>query len=117
MESYDQDASVLNENSLKDVSFDDKTVRGTVNNDSERIMHFSIIDNAGWTAYVDGEKADKISRTNLGFTGINVPAGKHEITLRYRYPGLKAGIAVTIIGLGLLVVVLRKGKRKNQLEE
>ena len=60
---------------------------------------------------------DKISRTNLGFTGIKVPAGKHEITLRYRYPGLKAGIAVTIIGLGLLVVVLRKRKRKNQLEE
>lgn len=117
MESYDQDASVLDENSLKDVSFDDKTVRGMVNNDSDRIMYFSIIDNAGWTAYVDGEKADKISRTNLGFTGIKVPAGKHEITLRYRYPGLRAGIAVTIIGLGLLVVVLRKGKRKNQLEE
>ena len=54
MESYDQDASVLDENSLKDVSFDDKTVRGMVNNDSDRIMYFSIIDNAGWTAYVDG---------------------------------------------------------------
>ena len=72
---------------------------------------------AGIPFTVVATKADKISRTNLSFTGIKVPAGKHEITLRYRYPGLKAGIAVTVVGLGLLALILRKGKRKNQLEE
>jgi hypothetical protein len=52
-----------------------------------------------WRAYVDGKPA-RIWRANYAFQALEVPAGRHQITLVYEDRMLLAGAVLT--GLGLL---------------
>ena len=65
----------------------------------------------GWEAFVDGEKAE-IFRVNLMFSGLMLPEGAHEITLRYHTPFLGAGLLVSLAGAALLIFLLIYEKRK-----
>ena len=49
----------------------------------------------GWRAEVDGEAADVV-RVDGVVQGVPVPAGDHEVVLRYRPPGLVLGAVVTV---------------------
>ncbi len=113
MDLYDESTDVLDENRFELTSFDNDTVRGTVESDTDSVVYFSILNNAGWHVYVDGEEAEKLENVNIAFTGVKVSAGKHKITLEYDYPGLAAGIAVTIAGLAALAVILVRRHRRE----
>ncbi len=52
-----------------------------------------------WRAYVEG-KAAKMWRANYAFQALQVPAGRHEVELRYEDRPLHAGLILS--GLGLL---------------
>ncbi len=110
---YDENATKLDDSKFNLTSFDNDTVKGTVNNDSDTIMYFSILNNAGWHVYVDGEEADKIKNVNLAFAGVKVSKGKHKITLEYDYPGLKSGLIVTGLGIASLVAVVLRRRKLN----
>lgn len=69
----------------------------------DEFVFFSIPWEEGWSAYIDGEPA-KLEKVNVGFMGLVVPAGEHEIELRYRTPGLTAGIICTFGGSAALLV-------------
>jgi hypothetical protein len=58
----------------------------------------------GWTAEIDGSSADVVEVDGF-MIGVEVPAGTHEVTLRYRAPGLRAGVVITVLA-GALVIVL-----------
>ena len=63
----------------------------------------------GWHAWIDGSPAE-VLRTNGVVQGVAVPAGRHEVTLRYRAPGLRLGFIVsllTLIGLISTMAFLR----------
>ena len=51
----------------------------------------------GWEARVDGV-ATPVLRANLAFRAVAVPAGEHEIELRYRPHSLRLGAALAAIG-------------------
>jgi hypothetical protein len=55
-----------------------------------------------WKAYVDGCPA-RIWRANYAFQALEVPAGHHELRLRYEDKQLRAGAALS--GMGLVVWV------------
>jgi hypothetical protein len=58
----------------------------------------------GWTAWVDGSPAP-VLRANGKHRAVLVPAGAHEVRLRYEPPGLWAGIVATVgAALGALAV-------------
>jgi hypothetical protein len=61
----------------------------------------------GWKADVDGAPAD-IRPANILFQSVRVPAGKHELTLRYAPQSFLLGGILTLLGLtaiaGLLVL-------------
>jgi membrane protein YfhO len=56
---------------------------------------------AGWSARVDGRPAP-VLHVNDVMRGVVVPAGRHDVTWRYAVPGLRAGIALSVLGLALL---------------
>ena len=114
MDIYNESTDALDESSFRLTSFDNDTVIGTVDNDEESVVYFSILNNAGWHVYVDGEEADKLENVNVAFTGVKVSAGKHEITLEYDYPGLKAGVAVMVAGLAALAVILVRRRKQTK---
>jgi len=61
----------------------------------------------GWSATVNGRKAP-ILRANYAKRAIPVPAGRAQVKMRYRPPGLIPGAAITFITLlGCAAVVLR----------
>ncbi len=114
MDIYDESTDALDESRFELTSFDNDTVRGTVESDGESVVYFSILNNAGWHVYVDGKEAEKLENVNVAFTGVKVSDGKHEITLEYDYPGLAAGTAVTIAGLAALVAILVRHRRRKK---
>jgi hypothetical protein len=52
----------------------------------------------GWSVEVDGREAQAL-QANVVLRGVVVPAGTHEIVWRYRVPGLRAGAALSAVGL------------------
>jgi len=81
---------------------------------------YIVISNAawrGWRAYVDGG-AVKPLRANHAFLAVHVPAGRHEVDLRYLPASFVRGRAVSVATLVLLmgagaVLRLRKLKIEN----
>ena len=59
----------------------------------------------GWIAAVDGQPAELLE-INMVARGIALPAGVHQITMRFEPPGLAAGVIVSLAATGLLVPLL-----------
>ncbi len=85
--------------------------------DRDNLVFFSIPWDRGFTAYVDGEKTE-IEKVDFGFIAVPVTAGTHTIRLYFRPYYLKVGIAVSLVGVGTLLLTivfeLRKRKRKRK---
>ncbi|HEX5066844.1 MAG TPA: YfhO family protein, partial [Myxococcota bacterium] len=58
----------------------------------------------GWEARVDGVQAPLL-RANLAFRAVAVPAGEHEIELRYRPRSLARGTALAALALAALAAL------------
>lgn len=65
----------------------------------------------GWKAYIDG-KETPIHRARIAFQGIHVPNGEHVIEFRFRSQALRAGAAMSLAALAVLIVVVRGSKRR-----
>jgi Bacterial membrane protein YfhO len=69
----------------------------------------------GWSALVDG-KAAPLLRANLLMRAVPLPAGSHRIELKYRAPGLRLTIFLSVMGLlalFVLVATARGGPRRG----
>lgn len=75
----------------------------------------------GWRVTVDGRPAQAL-QADMVLRGVVVPAGRHEVVWSYRVPGLRAGAALSVLGLlivggwgGWLVVRARRrdGRRRR----
>lgn len=75
--------------------------------DSARVVFFSVLADAGFKAYIDGEPT-KIHEANLGLSAVVVPAGSHRISFSYFTPGLKPGLLISAIALALLALLFYK---------
>ncbi|MBM3734981.1 MAG: YfhO family protein [Acidobacteria bacterium] len=62
---------------------------------------------AGWTAEIDGKPA-LVYRVNGGMRAVVVPAGTHQVEMRYRPRAVYYGAGITLLGLAALVVVCRR---------
>ena len=69
-------------NHLEITEFQEESITGVADMTEAGIMVFTIPYDAGWTAYVDGEE-QKLLHANIGFMGLELSAGQHEIRLEY----------------------------------
>jgi len=68
----------------------------------------------GWSVRVDGRAATPL-HVDAVMRGVAVPAGRHSIVWSYRVPGLRAGAALSVLGLALLLagaVACRRRRRR-----
>lgn len=82
--------------------------------EKERLLYFSIPNDNGWEAYINGEKTE-IYTINGGMMGIIAPVGESHIEFKFTTPGLKLGMYVSIaaiISLMGIAVVEKIKKRK-----
>jgi hypothetical protein len=66
----------------------------------------------GWSVEVDGREAEPL-RVDSVMRGVAVPAGTHTVTWSYRAPGLRAGLALSVVGL-LLILALALWRRTRR---
>jgi hypothetical protein len=62
----------------------------------------------GWAARVDGRETP-VRRANGKHLAVAVPAGRHDVELLYRPPGLRAGTVLSLLGAILLAGVWWRG--------
>ena len=79
-------------------------------------LFLSVPYDEGWQATVDGVPAETKKCFDT-FLGLDLTAGQHEITLRYRPVGLLAGAAVTGVSLLLLLLLALWERRRTAREE
>lgn len=94
--------------------FSDTEIKGTVNALDDGVMYLSIPYEKGWRVYVDGEKQEFLELMDA-MSGVRVPAGQHEIKLKYIPEGFIAGTCGTSVSfvLFVLLAVLDFRKKKN----
>ncbi len=79
------------------------------------LVFFSVPYDEGFTAYVNGEKAE-IESVNYAMCAVYVPAGDNEITFTYRTPYLDTGIIATLAGWAVYGVYMYMTFRKKKAE-
>ena len=68
------------------------------------------------SVWLDGRDTEML-RVNLGFIGVEVPAGEHEVELRYKPNSLYIGGAVTVFAILAIVVVLVYSIKRSSRRE
>jgi uncharacterized membrane protein YfhO len=100
---YIDRALQLQRTGLQLQSFSQNQVIGEISPEKKGVLVFSIPYSTGWSARVNGVPTPTF-RANLGFTALELDAGKHRVELSYRIPGLMVGWALAVIALGTLLV-------------
>ena len=109
------------DNRLQDmnVSEDESTISGVVDADTAQLFFFPVPYDAGWNGYVDGNKVE-IIRGNMGFVGMLLKPGVHEIRLEYSVSNaLTEQKVLEYMGYGILLLWIagwtlqRRQKRKK----
>ena len=80
-------------------------ITGHIDLDAPRILCLQIPCTPGWTAYVDGARAELLEADTM-FSALLLPAGSHDIELRYQTPGLRLG---AVISAGTFLILLLFG--------
>jgi hypothetical protein len=65
----------------------------------------------GWTAEVDGVERP-VLKANWAMRAVAVPAGEHEVELRYRPRSVRIGAAVSALAAALLVALALRGRAR-----
>ena len=76
------------------------------------LLVFTIPYDKGFSAAVDGQKAEIIP-CDVAFMGVWVEPGEHEIVFTYRTRGLKLGIAMSAMAAGMLAAYVALVKMKK----
>jgi uncharacterized membrane protein YfhO len=104
-EAFNNMISTLSESPLEVTSYDSTTVKGTVNAKEAGVLLLSIPYEEGWTAYVDGQKAE-IHNIAGAFCGLSLASGNHEISMIYKPDGVDTGLLISIASFGLLLLII-----------
>ena len=66
----------------------------------------------GWVASIDGNPAE-LFRVNYALRGLRVPAGNHKIVLEFKPSSYSTGEKLSLLGSGLLLLLLGLVAWKN----
>ncbi len=87
-------------------------VRMPVRGDAPQRLVTTIPAEKGWTAYVDGRRVETETWLDC-FLALEVPAGEHEVELRYTAPGLVPGAALGVLAAAALALsAWRRGRKR-----
>ena len=99
-EAYFKDCLARRATSCSSFSYGSAGFTATFTSSTDRLVFFSVPWEGGWSALVNGHKAD-IIKVNVGFMAVRVPKGTSTIRFNYQTPGVKLGAAVTCGGAAL----------------
>ncbi len=102
----------LKEESLTDTEIGINRISGSLTVKEPKLLVLSVPYSPGWSAFIDDQRV-KCSPANLMYLGMEVPAGTHNIEIRYRTPYLAMGALSSLFGIiFLMVYALFSGGRR-----
>jgi len=118
---YEQLVDSLKSDTLQINRFENSRIEGKIELSESKMLFLTIPYDAGWKIKVNGQK-EKLYRVNIGFTGIVLPKGKHEIEIYYVPQYSKLTSSISIISIILFWIFLgfdiyRKRRRKKQITD
>lgn len=114
MDGYEEKIAERTKNTLQNINIDYNIVTGNITLTESKLLCLSMPYADGWTAYVNGEKAELL-KVNGMYCGLMLEPGEHEIELRYQTPGLKYGIVISFISVALFMFFSYKHLKNNNL--
>ena len=91
----------------------DSRLGAFVRTEKEGILFLGVAYQKGWRVYLDGKETVPLKLME-GFTGVAVPAGEHEVTLRYMSPGFPEGCAVSAAAWMLYFALAFLGRKRRR---
>lgn len=92
--------------------------RGRIQTDKDGVLFFPLFYDKGLHVRVDGKETEVLDLG--GMTGISVTKGNHEVEFSYRVPGMEAGIAGSLVSLGIIGGSLwleKTGRNKKRVRQ
>lgn len=87
-------------------AYEPNELKYDIDSNSDGVLVFSEIYYPGWTATIDGQKAE-LGRVDYVLRALRVPAGQHEVTLTFKPQSVKTTEAIAYSAyLVLLLIVL-----------
>ncbi|MDD4000077.1 MAG: YfhO family protein, partial [Bacilli bacterium] len=105
LEGIDDKITSLNQESLQDLKFTTNGFSGNITLSSPGLLFLSIPYSEGFSAYVDGVETE-IVQANIGYQGIYLDSGYHEVKLVYKTPGMEIGRYLSLVSLGIVILVI-----------
>lgn len=113
----DEGYALLQKGGMELTDFSDTSLSGTVNAQMDGIFYMSIPYEKGWTAYVDGKKAD-LEPVFGAMCSLPLTEGSHTIEMRYCPDGFIPGVIVSVssaaVFILLVVLDVRRKKKAGQ---
>ncbi len=122
-DNYFSDCKKLINNSCSDFKYTKEGFKAEITNKgNDNLLFFSVPYDDGWSAYVNGKKAE-IVRANIGFMAVKVNGNtKSKIEFKYNPVGFHTGIIITIvcgiiyfmyISVLILIYILKRKRYAN----
>lgn len=102
----------LSQNYLENLEIEEDQISGSILADGKAWLFLSIPYSKGWNAWIDGEKTE-IQNANVGFMALELSQGMHEIILKYKAPGSRVGLLMSVIGWGIFLAAESWSKKQE----
>lgn len=103
-EVFEKGYEKLKSGGLNVTDYGDTYINGTITAAEDCVMYTSIPYDGGWKAFVDGKETEVKSMKDA-FVCVPLSAGEHTVELKYCPPGFAAGLIISIVSVGVLVVL------------
>ena len=112
---FEKFSAAANENALENITGEGSDITAVSDFDEDKLVFMSLSYDEGFHIYIDGAETEKVRIADT-FMGCRVPAGKHEIRVKYISPGFETGMIVFAVSavLSCLWLLLNAKKRSAQ---
>ncbi len=100
------------DNAVQDFHRDTRGFRCVSEYDTPRYVYFSVPNDGGWSAAIDGRKQEILP--SAGMMLLRVPEGHHEIEFTYVTPGYTAGWILSVISIAAFVLYIIFRRIRNR---
>jgi uncharacterized membrane protein YfhO len=99
------DIVALKQDTLQIAEFGQNYLRGRLKLDKQKLLFFSIPFDKGWTARIDNKQFSPMM-TNIGFIGVMVGPGDHQIELLFTPRFFRLGIIISVVAVIFFVLLM-----------
>ena len=106
-------AQLAQQNALEQIKQDGSDITAHSNFDERRLVLSTLSYDKGFHVYIDGEETETLELAD-SLLGYYVPAGSHDIKIKYMSPGFKTSLAATVLFSVLSAIFLLAYNKINK---